>query len=138
LCRKARRRCQEERDCEKALQLTIRKHKSKGDVERIAHWCHLSLPMRNNSSRSEIHTTTSNLFPFFLSLPLPHFDRLPFSALIFVRKTFSFFVYFMLRVSYDLYTQVSIFFLACFTRHNEENEEKFRFFLFLFDAPLRR
>jgi hypothetical protein len=68
---------------------------------------------------------------YSLSLPLlPHFDRLPFSALIFVRKTFSFFVYFMLRVSYDLYTQVSIFFLACFTRRNEENEEKFRFFPF--------
>lgn len=61
---------------------------------------------------------------------IPHFDRLPFSALIFVRKTFSFFfVYFMLRVSYDLYTQVSIFFLTCFTRRNKKKK-----FLFLSDA----
>jgi hypothetical protein len=84
---------------------------------------------KNNSSRYEIHDNKSNLFPFF-AFSHPHFDRLPFSALIFVRKTFSFFVYFMLRVSYDLYTQVSIF-LFCLFYKTRRKEKVSLFFSFL-------
>lgn len=64
------------------------------------------------------YTTTSNSIPSFFLLPSAALIDCR-SLLSFLCKKHSFFVYFMLRVSYDLYTSSHLSFFACLTRHKK-------------------